>query len=105
MITYMNMKMTKREKELIAGIKIGDKEELVVNPFSKVECILPAEAVAIYDVMMGCQVLLEAYYQASLCRKLSSSEVKKAGKMHSQYYAAKDIFIRNWPEFYGPLID
>ncbi len=92
-ITINNIKMTKEEVKILDGFKIkilDDAPVIVENPYSKEKVELKPEAVAIYDIIMGCEITLNVFYD------------KRSEEM---FYAAKDVFLRNWPKEYNLLID
>lgn len=76
--------MNENERELLKDLKIGSEKEMVCNPFTGVEVELCPEAVALYDLMLGCQILND---------------------YDELFYTARDVFLRNWPDHYMMLID
>jgi hypothetical protein len=43
------------------GITVGTKSEIVTNPFSGASCLLTPEAVAVYDIIKGCEYTRNYY--------------------------------------------
>ena len=64
-------------------ITVGTEPELITNPFSGESCMLPPEAVAVYDTIKGCE-LFQDY-----------SGVRKG----------LDWFAENFPKEYFILLD
>lgn len=89
---FKNIKTTKKERTLLKDIRIGTENEMVTNPFSGVEVELCPEAVAIYDVIRGCQRTLDITFNY-------------LEEIEELLYAAKSVFIKNWPEHYMTLLD
>jgi len=87
------MKMTKRESKVLEGLKIGNENEIVTNPFSKEQVELCPEAVALYDVIMGCYITI------------NNNLSWKSEKTYEMYDIAKIVFYNNWPKEYMLLID
>ena len=77
------MQITEEEKKLIDGLHIGTENEVVKNPYSGNSMKLCPEAVAIYDLIKGAEML----------RDYSTVEV------------GLGIFGRNWPDAYMVLLD
>lgn len=75
--------MNKQEKELLNGLQIGLYNEIITNPFSKVEVDLCPEAVALYDFLRGCEI---------------------TGDIDS-FYMAREVFRKNWPDEFMLLVD
>ncbi len=88
--TMKNIKMTKIEREMLGSIYVGTDKEMVKNRFSGKEIDLSPEAVAIYDVILGCEVTLTNSYDKST---------------EDLFYAARDVFLKNWPDEYMTLVD
>ena len=75
--------MNENERELLKDLKIGSEKEmvLILSLALKLNC---AQAVALYDLMLGCQILND---------------------YDELFYTARDVFLRNWPDHYMMLID
>lgn len=84
------MKITKREARILDGYKVGSENETVTNPYSKKSVELCPEAIAMFDIIVGCKAFLHNSYD------------KKTAELHD---AALDVFIRNWPDAYMILLD
>lgn len=82
------MQMTDKEKEMLKGLRIGTEREMVANRFSGEQVELCPEAVALYDLIMGCEISL---HQGSDCADL--------------FYTGINVFRRNWPDEYYILLD
>ena len=65
------------------GMMIGDKPEVVKNKFGYGECELPPEAVAVYDVIQGAEVM----------------------GLYSEMQKGLDWFRKNYPKEYMILLD
>lgn len=90
------MELTEKEKTIIKGITIGTNNEIITNPYSKVEVELCPEAVAIYDIAKGCEISL------SLSHFKNDEE---RDELETLFYTARDIFMKNWPKEYILLMD
>ena len=77
------MEVTEDEKKLIAGLQVGRENEVVENPYSGESVELCPEAVAIYDLTKGAEMLAD-YATVEVCL---------------------GIFLRNWPGEYMVLLD
>ena len=77
------MEVTEDEKKLIAGLQVGTENEVVKNPYSGERVELCPEAVAIYDLTKGAEMLAD-YATVEVCL---------------------GIFLRNWPGEYMVLLD
>jgi hypothetical protein len=88
--------MTDREYKLLEGFHVGTEKEMIRNRFSGQEIELSPEAVAIYDLLMGAELTLHNP-QLRLGRPYEEIE--------DIFFAAKDVFLRNWPEAYMILVD
>lgn len=84
------MKITKKQQRIIDGYKVGSENETITNPYSKISVVLCPEAVAMYDIIRGCEISLHNSYNE---------------KTEELFYTARDIFRANWPEEYMALID
>lgn len=91
------MKLTSRERKLINGLRVGYKNEIITNPYSKEKVELCPEAVSIYYLVIGCEKKLNLYQ--------FSMNKKETDKLIKLFYAARDIFIKNWPNEYLLLLD
>lgn len=89
--TEFKMKLTKIEREAIKGLRVGKDNEVVSNYYSGVEVELCPEAVAIYDLVKGCE------------RSLHSDPNNE--DLLNLFYTSRDIFIANWPKEYYLLLD
>ncbi len=98
MVTINNIKMTKEEARILDGFKVHDKHNVIIkNPYSGVEVELSPEAVAIYDIILGCErSFVWAVNKKSLELNMQREEL---------FYTARDVFRRNWPTEYMILID
>jgi hypothetical protein len=64
-------------------IFVGTESEMITNPFSGQQCLLPPEAVAVYDTLKGCEMF---------------GDYKGLRK-------GLDWFIENFPKEYFILLD
>jgi hypothetical protein len=92
------MKMNKREQKLLGSIQVGTENEIVANRFSGEKVSLCPEAVAVYDVLIGCDITL-----------MNKSEISLMLGHHDETYelfhAARDVFRKNWPKEFMILLD
>lgn len=65
------------------GLTVGTEPETITNPFSGESCVLPPEAVAVYDTIKGCEIFGD--YDG----------VRKG----------LDWFVENFPKEYMTLLD
>ena len=77
------MQVTEEEKNLIEGLQVGTENEAVKNPYSGESVELCPEAVAIYDLTKGAEMLGD----------------------YATVEACLGIFLRNWPSEYMVLLD
>lgn len=75
------IKLTKTQQKVLDLLVIGTESETVKNPFSGVTCVLEPTAVALYDYIMGCQMLGTYKY----------------------FDQARYLFCALWPEEYSKL--
>ena len=75
--------MTKKEQKLMSGLIILGKPEKVKNRFSGEEVELCPEAVALYDLCIGAEMMGD----------------------YDSVETAKGIFIQKWPREYMILLD
>ena len=85
-----SMKITEAQDQILKGYKVGTESEMVTNPFSEESVLLCPEAIAMYDIIIGCQVTLENNY---------------SDKVVEMFDAARDVFRQNWPKEYMILLD
>lgn len=85
----------KREQKLIDELLIGVNKEKVTNIFSGESCILEPLGVALYDFIIGSQVLLEK----------EQLPPKKAQNLSFQFDIARNLFRKLYPDEYMILID
>ena len=71
------------EQELFDGLQIGMDNEVVKNPFSGESVELCPEAVALYDLVKGAEMIGD----------------------YTNVETGLAIFSRNWPEAYMILLD
>lgn len=90
------MKITAKEKTILKGMKIGTDNEMVTNPVSRVSVELCPEAVALFEIMMGSNIAMEP-------GKELFDAIYYTPDKREKYYAAKEVFKRNWPEEYVTL--
>jgi len=76
-------KLTPAQEKFIATLEVGTENEDVTNPFSGVTCNLTPVGVALYDFIMGAQML---------------------GK-YKDFDRARYIFAELFPDEYMKLID
>lgn len=91
-----NMKISAAQKKIIKGLRVGTKNEIITNPYSKVQVELCPEAVAIYDLVRGSERTLWVG---------NFNSIKHKHEVELLYDVAKDIFLRNWPKEYMLLLD
>ena len=48
--------MTPAQKRLLSELEIGTESETVTNPYSGRSCLLEPQAVALYDLIKGCEI-------------------------------------------------
>lgn len=84
------MKITKKQSKILHGYKVGSENETITNPYSKISVELCPEAVAMYDIIRGCEISLSNHYSEE-CEEL--------------FYTARDVFRKNWPREFMALID
>lgn len=89
------MKITPEERKVLGEFNIYPDGGTVQNPFSKEEVYLSAEALSVYDIIIGANVLLEKGFK----NKADYDET------YEIFYAAKTVFLANWPKEYMQLID
>lgn len=77
------MEITEDEKKLIDGIQIGTENEVVKNPYTGASVELCPEAVALYDLIKGAEMLAD----------------------HATVETGLGIFLKNWPREYMVLLD
>jgi len=77
------MQITEEEKKLIDGLQVGTESEVVKNPYSGDSIELCPEAVALYDLVKGAEMLGD----------------------YRTVEAGLGIFGRNWPDAYMVLLD
>ena len=77
------LKLTEDEKTLIDELEIGSENEVVKNPFSGESMELCPEAVALYDLIKGAEMLGD----------------------YANVETGLAIFSRNWPDAYIVLLD
>jgi hypothetical protein len=69
-------------------LEIFETSEIIKNPYSGEEVELLPEAVAVYDLIKGCELLL-----------------KNQEYINKQFYEALDYFKTQWPNEYMILLD
>lgn len=77
------LKLTEDERKLIAELQVGRENEVVKNPYSGESVELCPEAVAIYDLIKGAEMLAD----------------------YITVETGLGIFLRNWPREYMVLLD
>ena len=77
------MLVTEEEKKLIEELQVGKESEVVKNPYSGESVELCPEAVALYDLTKGAEMLGD----------------------YATVEACLGIFLRNWPREYMVLLD
>lgn len=91
LIENAHIKMSDIDKKILKDVRILDaKPELVENPYSHEKVLLQPEAIALYDLMIGCELSLQEDYDEDLV---------------DLFVAAKDVFLANWPDEFMKLID
>lgn len=71
------------DQELINSLEVGQKSEMVTNPYTGQSRILEPLAVALYDYIKGCELI----------------------KDYDKLTQALGIFVEKWPEEYYTLLD
>jgi hypothetical protein len=71
-------------------LEIFETSEIIKNPYSGEEVELLPEAVAVYDLIKGCELLLKNQENAYISK---------------QFYEALDYFRIQWPNEYMILLD
>lgn len=71
-------------------LEIFETSEIIKNPYSGEEVELLPEAVAVYDLIKGCELLLKNQENAYISK---------------QFYEALDYFKTQWPNEYMILLD
>ncbi len=51
------MKLNKRQNEILEDLMFYEKDQEIKNPFSGVKVTLDGKGAAIYDFIMGCQMM------------------------------------------------
>ncbi|HBC87087.1 MAG TPA: hypothetical protein DCZ94_09050 [Lentisphaeria bacterium] len=77
------MQVMEEEKNLIGGLMIGTENEVVTNPYSGKSVELCPEAVALYDLIKGAEMIGD----------------------YENVETGLAIFSRNWPDAYMVLLD
>ena len=75
--------MNLKQKELVNNLQIGNKSEIITNPFSGVKVELEPLAVALYDLIKGCEII---------------------GNFKT-FDQARYIFMEKYPKAYMQLLD
>ena len=88
--TVHSVKMNQREKSLLGDVQIGAQNEIVANRFSGEKVSLCPEAVAIYDVIIGAELVLNNSFSK---------------ETYELFNTAKEVFIKNWPKEFMVLLD
>jgi len=88
----MKLKSTK-ELALIHSLEIRTEYEEARNPFTNEAIMLCPQAVALFDFIIGMQVV-----HMDEDKPYSAHDIE-------QFSTAKDIFRRNWPKEYMILLD
>ena len=101
---------TKKQRDLFKTLEIGTRDELVMNPYSKVQIVLCPEAYALYDLIKTSERdlrFLADIINLKLAQKIKiSKEIdKKWNKTESTFYTARDIFMKIWISEYMALLD
>lgn len=79
-----NKKLTKKEENLMGKLFVSIEKQEVKNPLSGASETLDPEAVALYDFIIGCNMV---------------------GAYPSDYHVALDLFRKQWPDEYMTLLD
>lgn len=77
-------KLNKTQQRIISDLEIGDKSEVVINPYSQRSCELHPIAVALYDFIKGCEI---------------------TGNYGKDFDQARYAFAELWPNEYMILLD
>lgn len=94
------MKMTAKEKKIIGELVIGTESKLVTNRYSGVSIELNPEQLVIYNIVIDTEK--ELNYQSMFGPYISKKDMEKLVDL---FYAAKDVFVQNWPKEYMILLD
>ena len=81
-------------RELPFKCIVGDEPEICENMFSGKKVCLPADAVAVYDVIIGGQLMAE-----------KTSDPKMQDKMYEEVRKGLDWFLEHEPHAYSVLLD
>ena len=101
MVIIQKIKMTPEEAKILGDFTILEPDKVMVkNPFSGEGIELEPEAVAIYDIIKGCEVSLSSGYVM-----ISRDGIASKEEMIDMFHAARDVFRRNWPKEYMLLVD
>jgi hypothetical protein len=77
------IKMDKIDRKLIGDAQLYEKGGIACNPYSKEEVMLSAEALSVYDIIVGSEICGDS----------------------ALFYSARDVFLKNWPDEYMKLVD
>ena len=92
--------MTKKEKEILKTLVIGDKSEIITNRFSGRQVELCPAAVALYNAIMDSERDL---IRNSLFGFYMNN--KEYDHLFILFDTARDVFRRNFPKEYIILLD
>jgi len=96
----MTIKMNEHEKKILGEFNLYKEGKTVNNRYSGVEVYLCAEALSLYDSLLGCESLLYKLSEGILPETLVSFE-----KTEEIFLTAREVFRKNWPKEFMLLVD
>ena len=72
-----------KQEILMSRLQVGDKSEIVTNPYTGAKVTLEPKAAALYDFIKGCEAM----------------------GSYKSFDEARYIFMELWPEEYMQLLD
>jgi hypothetical protein len=94
--TQFSLELTPKQLEFMKQLSFPDRFIEVTNPFSKDKRLLCPEAVALYDVIKGFEIILQ---------QQANDGFDPSEDLLDKFHMARDIFRANWPKDYMALLD
>lgn len=93
-----NMNITQEERVILKTLILGPTNEVIANRFTGAEVELCPEAVALYDLIIGCEMSLNIFGSLFMT-------AKDRDETDLVFKTAIDVFRRNWPQEYIILLN